>query len=180
MATTFTTPKTWAFGDALTAVDTNLYIRDNTKWLGTDKPACSVKRTSVQTLTTNTETGIDMTTSVYDNQNLHSTVTNPSRYTIPVGMGGKYLMIGGLVFVPNATGYRVAYWRINGGGTLAGRIDLAGSATTQHMISDAIYQLAAGDYVEFNGFQTSGGGLDVQADNTTTTVLAATLTWIGT
>lgn len=46
----WTTPKTWAIGDVLTAADMNTHVRDNMTIVG-DKPKCILYRTANFTLT---------------------------------------------------------------------------------------------------------------------------------
>lgn len=159
----FTTPKTWAVSDVLTAADTNTYIRDNVGWLATDKPRCRARNSAAishtssgnyQALTFNSER--------VDVGSMHDTSTNTSRLTVPTGGGGFYMIGGTIEFAANSTGRRGIQVRLNGTTVLAR--NEAGSQTTDYPITISTgYQLAAGDYVELMGLQASGGSLNMLA-----------------
>ena len=122
------------------------------------------KRAASQTITTATNTAIALNeTDVYDTDNFHETVTNPSRVTIPTAMGGIYLLVGFVTFAASATGNRIIFLRSGGATSLAGEAT-AGTATngTQMNVSD-VRSLAAAEYVELMVYQSSGGDLGVTA-----------------
>lgn len=178
MATTFAAPKTWASGDIATAADFNLYIRDNTAWLGTDKPVCRAFRTSVQSTSTATLNPVSYDSESFDNRGLHSTSVNPTWFTIPAGMAGKYLMVGNCAFASNATGLRIVGWILNSVTHIARQGQVA-SANVLEQQAQCIHQLGVGDIAEFWAFQSSGGNLNVVADAAVSPNFAA-LAWLGT
>jgi hypothetical protein len=95
---------------------------------------------------------------------MHDTVTNNSRLTIPTGGGGLYLVKATVVFTPNATGMRAAQLLKNGAviGTFATMLTVgssAGEESTVHVTQ--LLELAAADYLEVQGYQASGGALNV-------------------
>lgn len=161
----WTAPKTYAVGDVLTAADLNTYQRDNIKWLGTDKPHCRVRNTanishtssgSYQALTFNSER--------VDVGSMHDTSSNTGRITIPSGGGGLYLIGGCIEFAANATGLRGAQIRLNGSTVIVIQEAPSIGAGSAHPIAvTTAYQLAAGDYLELMGKQSSGGNLNMLA-----------------
>lgn len=161
----WTTPKTYTVGDVLTAADLNAYQRDNVAWLGTDKPHCRVRNSanishtssgSYQALTFNSER--------VDVGGMHDTVTNTGRITVPSGGGGLYLIGGCIEFAANATGLRGAQIRLNGTTVIAVQeAPSVGAGSAHPIMVTTAYQLAAGDYVELMGKQSSGGSLNMLA-----------------
>lgn len=103
----------------------------------------------------------------YDTDAYHDTVTNNSRFTIPAGLDGKFLIGGVVAFANNTTGTRGARIVENGGagGT---HLEVLQDATQGSLITaiafSTIKDLVATDYVEMDIFQDSGGALDT--DNT--------------
>ena len=161
----WTTPKTWAVADVLSAADLNAYVRDNTKWLGTDKPHARVRNSanishtssgSYQALTFNSER--------VDVGAMHDTVTNTSRLTVPSGGAGLFLIGGCIEFAANATGLRGVQIRLNGSTIIAIQEAPSVGAGSAHPIAvTTAYQLADGDYLELMGKQSSGGSLNMLA-----------------
>ena len=92
----------------------------------------------------------------------HSTVTNTSEYTAQVG--GTYLVMGSVGFVENSSGIRLVCIGKNGSyTTLYGVVDAVttNSVTNGYASTAGLVTLNAGDYIQLNGYQTSGntGGL---------------------
>lgn len=98
----------------------------------------------------------------FDTDNLHSVSSNTSRITIR--KAGKYA-IGGLIeFAANATGLRGARIRLNGATVLAQVVSAnLGAGDPTPIAVQTVYSLAAGDYVELQGYQASGGALNMLA-----------------
>lgn len=160
----WTTPKTWSVSDVLTAADMNAYVRDNSKWLGTDKPHARVRNTanishtssgSYQALTFNSER--------VDVGAMHDTSSNTGRLTVPTGGGGFYAIGGCIEFASNATGKRGIAVRLNGSTIIAQHESDNIGASDHALAISTVYQLAAGDYVELMGKQSSGGSLNMLA-----------------
>lgn len=162
----FTTPKTWSVADVLTAADLNAYVRDNIKWLGTDKPRCRVRNSAnishtssgnYQALTFNSER--------VDVGSMHDTGSNTGRLTVPTGGGGFYAIGGCIEFAADSTGRRGIQIRLNGSTVIAREESnaLDGPSNATVMQISTVYQLAAGDYVELMGLQASGGSLNMLA-----------------
>lgn len=84
------------------------------------------------------------------------------RFTAP--RAGRYAIGGHVRFAAHATGQRVLYLRVNGTTYIAidSRVSVgAGAPTDGHVAT--LTQLAAGDYVQLQAYQDSGGSLNVTA-----------------
>lgn len=97
-----------------------------------------------------------------DTDGLHDLVTSNSRMTIQTP--GKYIMNGQITFANNVTGRRAARFIVNNTGagnlgqTEAATVAASGGTTTV-VIPPIEVALVAGDFVEMQGFQNSGGTL---------------------
>lgn len=113
-----------------------------------------------QTITNNTYTALLWNSEYYDTDAYHSTSTNTSRFTVPSGKGGYYLVTAATSWIANATGARRILIRKNGT-DFRRNGDVPGNSTvvvgTQMTI---IIPLTVGDYIEVFVRQTSGGDLD--------------------
>lgn len=158
------TPKTWSVADAATAADLNAYVRDNTKWLGTDKPHCRVRNSAnISHTSTGNYQALTFDSERVDVGAMHDTSSNTGRLTVPSGGGGFYAIGGQIEFASNSTGRRGIQIRLNGT-TVIAREESANLGANDHTCTVAtVYQLAAGDYVELMGLQASGGNLDMLA-----------------
>ncbi len=125
-------------------------------------PMCKVHQTTAQTgLTFPTATA----TEDWDTDSFHSGSTNPSRLTIPTGLGGRYVINGQIVWDTNATGNRSVIIRKGGGTYLNGQSTYVANANGTAMQAEAIADLAADEYVELLAFQNSGGSRDLALGN---------------
>lgn len=120
---------------------------------------------STSTVSAGNTTWTSMTWSAenFDTDAFHDTGSNTSRLTCPAGLAGKYLIVGNIQFAANTTGQRG--WRIllNGATVIGGdfrNTEASGSVQTRAVVS-AIYDLVPGDYVELQGWQSSGGALNM-------------------
>jgi len=125
---------------------------------------CGLRKSTGQTLANETITAITWDTEEFDTDGYHSTSSNTSRITVP--KAGKYLITASLSYASNATGARFLWFQKNG---VTGRTGLnGGNAPTSNdngVTSSVIMSLAANDYIEAIGFQSSGGNLSVQGEN---------------
>jgi len=126
--------------------------------------ASATKTAANQTLSNATWTTITFPEEEFDTDAFHSTSTNTGRLTIPTGKDGKYRINASIVFDSNATGIRLVRFTKNGTFFQQGVWGSASSAEQTASHSQVIVSLVAGDYVEVQGYQTSGGNLDVKAD----------------
>lgn len=162
----FTSPKTYAVSDFLTASDLNTYQRDNVRWLSHHAtggaPMCRITHTVAQTITNNTATAVAFDTDRFDLGAMHDTATNNSRVTVPTGGDGKYLIGTQINWDSNTAGYRHARLRANGSLNLGSDLrDPVQSAVGTNMMFVTLHDAVATDYFETIVNQTSGGNLDV-------------------
>lgn len=159
----YTTPATSVALTVLTAGFLNTNVRDNIAWLATDSPCCRAYNSAAFGIATATGTSITLNSERYDNAAMHSTSSNTSRITVPTGGGGKYLFGGGLQWQTGATGTRLVFMLLNAT-TLIAEQSAPGNASVSPATSVAsVYALSAADYIEMQGYQDSGGGLNVLA-----------------
>ena len=101
----------------------------------------------------------------YDTDGYHSTSSNTSRFTVPSGKAGKYLITAqvGWEFSGNTTGVRTVAFYKNGSQVKPGAQVSGFSAGVYHSVS-YITNLAVGDYIELYAYQSSGTTLTVCYD----------------
>ncbi len=143
-----------------TATASSIAQRDAAGQLIGFVPQCRVYNSVALTVATGTNVALTFDSERADNDNLHSTTSNTSRLT--AARAGLYLITGSVEWAANATGIRMAAIRLNGTTLLATTQTppCTGGVDTAQVVS-TLYQLAAGDYVELIGYQTSGGNLNV-------------------
>jgi hypothetical protein len=141
---------------------------------------CSASNSANQSLANNTATLLTWNAEHFDTDAIHDTSTNPGRFTVPAGMGGKWQMVAHLTFASHATGQRTVELRVNGGTDPVVR-DRRGAFTGDCYVSFAapVLNLAAGDYVELYGLQNSGGALNVYGTVTAGNEPRITFTKVG-
>jgi len=131
-------------------------LRDNQEFF-IDPPACSVFDGIGQTLSNSTAAALACGSETFDNDAMHSTVSNSSRITVQTA--GRYLFIVTAEFGTNATGIRQVFFRTNGTTTLQGSRFNASNTFGSIFQAVQMIPLAVGEYVEAMGFQNSGGNL---------------------
>lgn len=118
-----------------------------------------------QSIATGTWTTITFNSELYDTDSYHSTSTNTGRLTIPTGKTGYYVLNAQATFFINTTGFRQLRFLKNGSFLIATG-DVSGSVANQYpyvTLNTTLY-LAAGDYIELQAYQNSGGNLNVSRD----------------
>lgn len=126
-------------------------------------PKANLRQTVTQSIPNNAFTTMTFDAEDFDNLSGHDTVTNNSRYTVPTGWGGKYILGGGACFEINATGARGCAWAKNGALINGSQmmIPSSGSLLTTLIPARSLeVQLAAGDYIELQVYQNSGAALN--------------------
>jgi hypothetical protein len=118
---------------------------------------------SAQSISNATLTAVTFDSERFDTDGYHSTSSNTSRFTVPAGMGGKYLLGGVVEFAANATGARSIALRLNGSTYIAFETIQAATAGGQEtrLSVETVYDLLAGEYVEVYVSQVSGGSLNI-------------------
>jgi len=106
----------------------------------------------------NVATAIPFNQESFDDDNFHSTSTNPSRFTVSAGRSGKYLVTAHVVFTDAAESARIVQIRQSGTTIVAeGALVEAGNGTTVEV--NTVLALSAGAYLEV--VVTSGAAVSV-------------------
>ena len=121
----------------------------------------AVKETTAQNIADQTATVITYNAESFDTDGFHSIATNTSRFTIPTGLGGKYLVtiIGNVS--SNATGYRQFNVLKNGSAISRNTVrPVSGLNTIANVVS--VFEAVATDYIELMIYQDSGSTLTAE------------------
>lgn len=129
------------------------------KWTSAPVPtavACRIHLGSDMSLSNNSDTAVSFNTEDEDTDSLHSTVTNPTRITIPTDKDGFYFFSARVWWDTNTSGKRRLTLKRNGGAIMQSIVNpQSGSAWAQEI--HTIFNFTAGDYVELFVYQDSGG-----------------------
>jgi hypothetical protein len=148
---------TAAWGDA---------VRDAIEHLARNKPHARVHNTSSYTHnSTGNYLAIPFGLERFDVGGCHSTVSNTSRLTVPSGEAGTYVIGGGCTWAASGVGVRQLRLIVNGSTEIALQRLASETDTTPAFTISGYYDLVAGDYVELQAFQNSGGSLDITASH---------------
>ena len=115
-----------------------------------------------QTITSGSNNNVQWTGAKdFDTHGFHDTSTKPSRFTIPAGLGGLY-MVSFNVYCAPATEV-VAAWVIKNGGATRYALGQSKNDTTNGVtVQGAIpMKLVPGDYIEVQAFQNSGSNKNI-------------------
>jgi hypothetical protein len=150
------------------SVPTKNAVYDKIQTLGSSATLVAVRayNDGAQAIPNNASTAITFNTNAFDSNSVHSTATNPSRFTVPVGLGGKWRISYKVCFAANATGVRISFLRKNGvddtHNIIGSAVFMPPNGTLNTTNTTTITEnLVAGDYVELFIYQTSGGALNV-------------------
>jgi len=130
----------------------------------TIRPRANIRQTAVQSIPNGAYTSISFQTEDYDTPSGHDPVTNNTRYTAPIT--GKYTFSGGVAFVANGSGLRGTRWAKNGTAlnASASMFVTVGAGAASRITAQTIgVDLAAGDFVELQAFQDTGGAINTFA-----------------
>lgn len=139
--------------------------RDGTAsgWTGVHGLGARVFNSANISISNDSNTALTFDSERFDAGSFHSTSSNTSRLTVPVS--GKYLVVGNAEFAANATGFRTLGIRLNATTIIgASRSTSPGAAGTLLNVA-AVYEMAAGAYVELMAYQNSGGSLNILANS---------------
>lgn len=160
--------RTWVAGEIVTAAYMNTNVRDAGNFF-VAVPIAELRQGTVQSVPNNAFTAISFDVSDIDTDNGHNNVTNNTRY---VGKTpGWFQISGSVVFTTNGTGSRGALWAKNGASATSAGVLIAPSgaalnswipAKTKH-----IQLNGTTDYIELQGYQSSGGALNTVVNNDT-------------
>jgi len=135
-------------------------------------PQARATKDAIQSVSHNTLTTVTFPTEQFDTADLHDVTTNTNRLTAP--LAGVYLITASVYFVGGNAGVREIILRNNG--SQFQREHAAGVTTaldTSPSIS-SLYRLAAGDFIDMQVFQDSGGSLNIGSSGT-----HLAMTWMG-
>lgn len=136
-----------------------LQIRENQEFM-IDPPACSVYASTAQTLAHNTTAALTADSENYDNDSMHSTVTNTSRVTIQTA--GRYLFTATVDFQADPDGVRALRFLLNGVTFYAGFAGEIGNASnTMQITAVRTIVCVPGDYVEAHAQHLANNNLNV-------------------
>ena len=159
----YTTDRTWVPGEVATAAYFNTYLRDNVKWLSTDKPMARCYNTPGQSVNASSTTTLTYNTNRFDNASVHSTSSNTNRLTVPSGAGGKWLF-GTYTLMPGQAtvgNYQVSTIRQTGVTTIAAnQVQVVNSASFgPGMTVVTMWSMTATDWVDSTYFQDGAAAL---------------------
>jgi hypothetical protein len=135
-------------------------------------PRAEVTRSSTQSIPDSVQTTLVWQTANYNYRAMWNSVTNPSRLTIPAGMGGLYRFNTTVEFdhdpdPQSGTGTRQVALMKNG--AIVGRLITANAGTGQaaRVFYEREIVAAAGDYFEVAVYQNSGTAIVINVVQTT-------------
>jgi hypothetical protein len=131
----------------------------NRRWVWSRGSYCRVYHNAAQSIPDNALTILAFNSEREDTDGVHSTVTNNSRLTPPVGV---YVVAASIRFANNATGYRGVFLKVNGATYISvGTVAAVNGNTTDVLTLSPPYRFNGTDYVEVEVIQNSGGALNV-------------------
>lgn len=159
-------PRTWNVDDVVVSSYMNA-VRDALIFLA-NPPICNAVQATSQTIGTGTGSNwqsLSQDSTAADPYGMHSNTTNNSRAVSQAA--GYYLCFGAACFASNATGWRGARVAKNGSAISGGAAEIGtnGSGVTAMGSPSVITYLNVGDYVEAQGYQTSGGNLNTSVNS---------------
>ena len=124
------------------------------------QPGCRIRHSVAQATVTGVVLILTFDTELFDPFEMHDGV-NPTRITIRVS--GRYYVGANIRFAANAVNRRRVNLVVNGVNSI-GNIQLATSPVGPCGINASVlWDFVAGDFIEANAFQDSGGGLNVDS-----------------
>lgn len=116
----------------------------------------AVRRAANQSISEDTVTAVSFDTEDRDDGNYY-TSGSPTRLT--VANAGWYILAGSVIWAASNTGFRRAYWRVNGTTThgLVSVPPVSDSGSTSSQETSAVVYLNAGDYVELIAYKYVNG-----------------------
>lgn len=128
-------------------------------------PQVQVSNSGTQSIGTGgSPTALTFNQEGFDNGELHSTSSNPTRLIAPIT--GLYMVGANVTWASNATGYRFMALRESAGSArIAADSRPTVNGDTTHQSCVTVWHFAAGTYFEVIVFQNSGGNLNVVANS---------------
>ena len=164
----YTSERTWATGDTVSASDLNTYLRDNVDYLkgkvdGISYSGCSLTRVAATSIADSTYTAITWTT---ERQDVGAWFTSGTTITVPAGAipsGSTTIAIKvemRTIFASNATGRRRVRLLKNGSAFRSPSVSAVNGDETE-MVATGVEFVVAGDTITVEVYQNSTGSLNV-------------------
>lgn len=135
---------------------------DSTQFIDSPtQPRCSAYSNATQSVSNNSATALTLNAEDFDIGTMHDNATNNTRLTVPTGGDGLYAIIGQTNFENASDYYAELRLRVNGTTEIAYSSGRANTSMNVHLQVQALYTLAAADYVELLAFQLSGSARNV-------------------
>jgi len=127
---------------------------------------CQLATTNTaQTISNTVQTKIQWGVEDFDTDGFHDNSVNNSRITIPAGKGGYYFIYGSSRWTNDTAGRRIVYITKNNVNSLSSEgFSVATNTQYPSNIISKVLNLSAGDYIELEVFQSSGGNLNLDAN----------------
>lgn len=116
-------------------------------------------RNSAQSIPNAAQTALSFSQVNFDTDTFWA-VGSPTRLTIPVGLGGQYVVTAEIAWGSNVTGDREILLKKNGATFFGDLLQGAGAGGACNQVCTVIALFAAGDFIEMFVNQTSGGALN--------------------
>lgn len=156
----WTTPKTWAVNDVLTAADMNTYVRDNMNVVGVPPLARATMTAGPPTIANNAWTTLVLPTRDLDQDPTGSLIYDTASGIFTCRTAGVYQAVAEVRWAANATGGRGLGWSYNAASPPTWSDTQAGNATgTSQGCTSPLVRLAVNDTLRVLAFQSSGAGL---------------------
>lgn len=153
----YSTPPNFVAGAVLTEANLDV-LSDDISFLA-NPPRCRVYNSGNLSIATSTWTALTLDSERYDTDTMHSTAVNTSRITFTTA--GTYLVGAHVIFDVNATGVRGLRLVLGGSTPLAEQMIGSFGGLNPSLSIATAYQFTAGQYVEMQAYQSSGGNLNV-------------------
>lgn len=136
--------------------------------------SAKVNRAGTQSISNNTATTVIFNTENWDTDSAHNTSTGV--FTVPTGKGGKYLITAVVEFAGNASGARSLDVLTNGTGSCNLDFLFSGTASTAgNMLNGStVVSVSAGNTIELQVYQNTGGNLNIGVSGGTYTNMSIT------
>ena len=130
---------------------------------GDNTPAFSVTLSGIQSCSNNTSTKIVFNSEHYDTDSAYD--TSNGKFTVPSGEGGKYFFAASLRFDQTTSNRNAVDIKINNASNTQ-QVAFENTGPQYTTIGGAVsINLSAGDYVQVEYYQSSGGTIDVRTDS---------------
>lgn len=163
----YTTDRTWVTGEVVTAAYLNTWVRDNMKWLSTDKPMVRVYNNANQNANSGAYTHLTFNSESYDNAGVHSVSSNTDRLSMSAATVGKWLFGGCVYGAANATGYRYGSLFIDKANALVeATCPSMGAVLAYALTPVGAYEASSTNYFTLAAWQDTGAALTIFSGTT--------------